>query len=684
VPDEESTHELANSMLGALVAHVKATSGDGAVDRILHEAGDDRKASDLQDPNGWSTYRQGLALFTAAARVLGDPDIGRKAGMEVLRQYAGSEVLGVLRALGSPAEILRVYPAISAKQSTVTKSEVVEVGEDHGFISVVTQKSITRDPLFCGYTAGAISQFPVLFGMEPATVQEPECQTRGDARCLFEVRWDPTSSFQASLEREVEFLREHVAVLTKRFESLESVAQDLSSARDVDAMLETITRRAGVAVRAPRYLLAVRLPGDTAPRIHHVGFTDDDARGAAYNVLAAEVDEAEGSRLLVDIASARTHFGRLAAFYPQGYQFLPQERSLLRAYAGHAAAALETAAALDESRDRNATLSALLALGKALTQVRSRQEVAERLVEALPEVVPYDAVHVFLWDPGDAVLTRAASGSGRPSAVLPANSRSLRDNRLANRMLENPQPILASSISDPAVRAVLALTGLPAAAMVPLTARGEFFGIVAVGSTSNEVRPDDAMRERLAGVANLAATALDGAALLDEVRHQALHDPTTDLGNARLFEDRVSQAISTARRSGARHGLLFIDLDRFKMVNDTRGHKVGDELLRAVAARLSATVRDEDTVARIGGDEFGILLQGVNGPDDIEAVARKVVAAVGAPFVVRGSTVRVGASVGITLFPEEADSYDAVISRADTAMYEAKAQGRARFRFSHA
>jgi diguanylate cyclase (GGDEF)-like protein len=187
------------------------------------------------------------------------------------------------------------------------------------------------------------------------------------------------------------------------------------------------------------------------------------------------------------------------------------------------------------------------------------------------------------------------------------------------------------------------------------------------------------MRERLSGVASLAATALEGLDLLDEVRHQALHDPVTDLANSRLFEDRVTQSLSIARRNGGRLALLFVDLDRFKAVNDTHGHKVGDELLAAVAERLLATVRNEDTVARIGGDEFGILVQGTASVDDAEVVAGKIVSALGEVFRVRDLSLSIGASVGVTMFPDSGDSYDTVVSRADSAMYQAKAEGRGRY-----
>jgi diguanylate cyclase (GGDEF)-like protein len=678
VDDSEGTRQLANSMLGALLAVVHRAGGDGAVTRVLAEAGEGRSAADLERPDGWSSYAQGLVLFRTAAEVLGDPDIGRKAGLEVFRRYAGTEVLALLRSIGSPAEMIRAYPAISAKQSTITHAEVVEVGDAHGLISVVTPGH-TRDSLFCGYTVGALSQFPVLFGMEPADVEEIECLTRGDSRCLIKVSWDPTSSVEASLEREVVMLREQMLILTKRFESLESVAQDLSSTQDVNSMLETITRRAGVAVRAPRYLLVAQLPGDAAPRIHHVGFTEQEAEAATHEVLHCDPAALDRSRLVVDIGSARGHFGRLAAFYPEQYRFLPQERSLLMAYAGHAAAALETAAVLDESRDRNTTLSALLVLGKLLAEESTKDEVAQRLADALPEIVRCQRADVLLWDAGDALLARSASTAPSGGGPAGAARTAVREGGLANRLLEIATPMLVSTTSDPVLSSILDVIGLESGVLVPITARNTLFGVLVVGPDGHELEGDATMRERLSGVASLAATALEGLDLLDEVRHQALHDPVTDLANSRLFEDRVTQSLSIARRNGGHLALLFVDLDRFKAVNDTHGHKVGDELLAAVAERLLATVRNEDTVARIGGDEFGILVQGTASVDDAEVVAGKIVSALGEVFRVRDLSLSIGASVGVTMFPDSGDSYDTVVSRADSAMYQAKAEGRGRY-----
>jgi diguanylate cyclase (GGDEF)-like protein len=188
-------------------------------------------------------------------------------------------------------------------------------------------------------------------------------------------------------------------------------------------------------------------------------------------------------------------------------------------------------------------------------------------------------------------------------------------------------------------------------------------------------------RERLAGIASLASTALGGLTLLDEVRYQAFHDSTTNLPNTRLFEDRISQAITSGRRTGTRHGFLFIDLDRFKIINDSHGHTMGDEVIRAVATRLTDCVRDADTVARVGGDEFAVLIQDLRAEEDAGAIARKIVDALERPFTVRGMTLAIGASVGITIFPVGVDTYDTVLSRADSAMYEAKSRGRGQYRF---
>lgn len=165
------------------------------------------------------------------------------------------------------------------------------------------------------------------------------------------------------------------------------------------------------------------------------------------------------------------------------------------------------------------------------------------------------------------------------------------------------------------------------------------------------------------------------------IEHLAHHDPLTGLPNRRLFEDRLEQALALARRMGRQVALLYLDLDRFKDVNDTLGHRAGDELLRAVAARLKRLLRGADTLARLGGDEFAVLQTELKAPTDAAALAERLMTGAAAPFRVADQDVETGTSVGIALFPDDGATADQLRANADIALYSAKASGRGRFAF---
>ncbi|HEV8318763.1 MAG TPA: diguanylate cyclase, partial [Vicinamibacterales bacterium] len=166
-----------------------------------------------------------------------------------------------------------------------------------------------------------------------------------------------------------------------------------------------------------------------------------------------------------------------------------------------------------------------------------------------------------------------------------------------------------------------------------------------------------------------------------QMSHLAAHDCLTDLPNRMLLHDRLTQAIASARRHGHHLAVLFLDLDRFKHVNDSLGHEIGDRLLQSVAARLPTCVRRSDTVSRQGGDEFVILLSEVERADDAAAVAQKVITAVAAPHVVADHDLHVTTSIGISIFPDDGPDAGTLIKSADTAMYCAKDGGRNGYRF---
>jgi len=164
-----------------------------------------------------------------------------------------------------------------------------------------------------------------------------------------------------------------------------------------------------------------------------------------------------------------------------------------------------------------------------------------------------------------------------------------------------------------------------------------------------------------------------------QMKELVYRDPLTGLPNRRLFDDRLAIALAQAHRYRHRLAVIFVDLDHFKQINDTLGHAAGDELLRAVAQRLTECVREGDTVARRAGDEFTLLLPGIHYAEDVATISRKLSDALRQPFPVDGHDVRVTSSGGVALYPEDGESEEALLRSADTAMYRAKEHGRDNF-----
>ncbi|MBF0281832.1 MAG: diguanylate cyclase [Zetaproteobacteria bacterium] len=167
-------------------------------------------------------------------------------------------------------------------------------------------------------------------------------------------------------------------------------------------------------------------------------------------------------------------------------------------------------------------------------------------------------------------------------------------------------------------------------------------------------------------------------ALISRLAH---YDIITDLPNRVLFFDRCAHAISHAKRQSKKMAVIFIDLDGFKAVNDTLGHVAGDELLKQVAMRLKSSVRESDTVARFGGDEFALVIDGIEQRSDIIKVAEKIIRVIGEPFTILDTPCNIGASAGIAVFPNNHTEMDSLVHQADTAMYRAKKGGKNHFRF---
>ena len=240
---------------------------------------------------------------------------------------------------------------------------------------------------------------------------------------------------------------------------------------------------------------------------------------------------------------------------------------------------------------------------------------------------------------------------------------------------------LPHDVRGPAAHRALAELGGDEAIIRPLTRGDQIIGALVAVDRSGDVHVfEDHDVRLLKALAAHAAVALEKGRLvevlrteLEDKRHRALHDALTGLPNRLFFEEQVEDVV--AGRRGVCSAVMIMDLNRFKEVNDTLGHGVGDSLLRAIAGRLGHVARGGDVVARLGGDEFGILVGDIKDEEDAVAVARRLMQQFETPFVVDGRALTVGASIGIAMYPDDGTSAATLVQRADVAMYVAKAGG---------
>ena len=221
---------------------------------------------------------------------------------------------------------------------------------------------------------------------------------------------------------------------------------------------------------------------------------------------------------------------------------------------------------------------------------------------------------------------------------------------------------------------------------IPLTISGKMIGIVGVANRPGGYDPTSL--NMLEGILHSCASIIVAyhnnnlrIKAEEDVKKLAHFDSLTDLPNRSLFMDRLVQSISQAKRNKTTLTLFFLDLDGFKSINDTAGHKAGDQVLKLVADRLKACVREMDTVARLGGDEFTLILPGTEDDKQAAVVAKKVIATIGDVITLDGTAHQIGASIGIAIYPEDGEGVEALLNNADKAMYAAKAAGKNRYIF---
>jgi diguanylate cyclase (GGDEF)-like protein len=667
------------SMTAVLLGRVRDRAGEAAVAEVLREAGSSRSVAYLTDIANWISFQEATALWRAGARVTNHPQFARGVGEDAVRYLQGSPVAALLRSLGSPEAVYGQIAVTATKYSTASLLEAVAWGP--GFAELVSTASpgFPRDPDHCAWTCGLLSQPPILFGLPPATVEHERCAAYGAPTCEYRVTWPVHGDADGADSEAILALRGQLEAMEVRLHSMFSTASDLIGSGGLDEVLSRIADRAAIEVRAPRHLLAVRMTPDGPLHSHHKGFAADEVQDVAGRLLDGEPADVPDSWLVVPVRSNRRDYGRLLATCADGARFFPQERELFEVYARYAATALDSAAALVEMENRDAQSSALLELSRALAAAGTSDEVARRLVEAVPAVVDCDRVVVHLWDQVKQVLVRQATApvedEASPAAALYSTWAPLERGALA-QLLTDPDPgpmFINAEQGDRRVVKIFADLGFCSTILVPLAAPPQFLGLLAVSVSDRPERlaVSDDLLNRLSGIAAQATTALQNGRLVDVITHQALHDQLTGLANRVKFASELRTALDRAQVGAEAGALLYVDLDQFKPVNDEFGHDTGDALLVAVAERLNRCTRASDVVARLGGDEFAVLLAAA-GEDDVEHVSERIAAAFRKPFAVAGHLLHLGVSIGRSRYPIDAADADDLLRQADAAMFADK------------
>ena len=646
-----------------LLEFVEWQLGPEGVTDVLAGAGEDRSVAAMYDDATWHSYDQFRALLEAGARRMGGVDELYRVG-DIPTVGAGSkpETTALISAFGSPLNMALtmgnggMFPLI---ETEVEARGAAALAYKHHLL-----EGIEPYPELCAYFVGLMPLSVRIFGLRVLDVTEETCRHRGDDVCTIVVRWDETED----LAQQLDHARFQRNLAESRLEVFRQTVAEVVSADDLDTVLGRIVESAARSNTGGGLMLEVETLRQGTR--HYVdGLTPE--RAALH---AARSATGEPGYLVVDVASSRRRYGRIIV--PDASGVLEFERPALESYASLAATALDSAFALEDARREAATSEALLQLSESLAELTTAGELAARVVRAMPDVIDSDCAAVLLVRDG---IARIAAHHGFDASKV----QTLEELEFVVDTHGFDEVIVHTvGDSEPIADSLLRMMELEAFAASPISVEDTLIGYLVVGVHDRPERllDDPHLAERFGGLAGQAAVALRNGRLLDQIRHQSLHDSLTDLPNRALILDRAEQMIARARRHRQIAAVLFIDLDGFKEINDRLGHGAGDELLELVAARLRTTVRDSDTVGRLGGDEFVVLVEDAALDAGVEVVAERLLDVLSEPFTLPGRErpLSVGASIGIAT-GDRGEAAD-LLRDADIALYSAKAAGKGCYR----
>ncbi|HET6963532.1 MAG TPA: EAL domain-containing protein [Acidimicrobiales bacterium] len=657
---------MSNTFLVALLQYLERAGGPGLVGQVMAAAGSTRPIEEIRAAR-WGTRDEVLGLAAAAADLTGDHDIGRRVGEEMFRMSVSDPATrAFFISQGSPGAALDGVLDYTVKMGRGRTYRVLSRDAGGCVVEGEYESSTLGHPFFCGLALGYWPMLATLFGAVGTGIH-PRCQARGDDTCTFVIRWDPDAALATN---EVEAADAELRRRIRTFEEMQSVAEDLARAADLPSLAECILDAVDDIIAAPQLLVAITAQAGRPPVVASRGL----GRGAAEATALALLEGRPGPGAVIASAPLGA-FGLVAALAPGATTVSKTSSRLLDAFARHAGARIEAVLSRQQAEESRQTASALLLLARSLSETTTETDVWECLVRAVPSLVGSDHAAVLRWNADDLSL-RTVAYVGPPDQP-PQQEFSASQVPALYEMAARPTPfVLHRSTAIGFIADAMALWDEDVDVVVPLVEKGDFLGFICAGYQDGRKLDRDAAFARIEGAAGLAATAFTNARLLEEIRHQALHDDLTGLPNRVLLEDRVRQGLKEAKRHGRKVALLFLDLDRFKNVNDSMGHEFGDILIQAAAGRIRGCLRESDVFARMGGDEFVIVLQEVSGADDARLVATKILEDLRRPFEIGGRDLYISASIGVAVYPEDGGDYGALLQAADGSMYAAKSAGR--------
>ncbi|BAK76368.1 diguanylate cyclase with PAS and GAF sensors [Pseudogulbenkiania sp. NH8B] len=327
---------------------------------------------------------------------------------------------------------------------------------------------------------------------------------------------------------------------------------------------------------------------------------------------------------------------------------------------------------ITERKRAESLQTALYAISEAAHGAEDLLALFQHIRQVVGNLLPAQKFSVALYDAGQERLSfpyHVDAGNHSPVPRNPATT------LLCEEVIRTGQPLLltpeTADALPPPLRAAVS-TDAACWLAVPLNSFKGIIGALVLKSYADGVRYTEKDKELLQFVSAQIATAIERKQLHARLQQMAQYDELTSLPNRRLLYGRLKAALARARREQGRLSLLYLDLDKFKQVNDSFGHATGDLLLQEVARRLRQCVRESDTVARIGGDEFVVLLESIALPEHAWLVAEKIRSALDHPLNLDGRHLRILPSIGVALFPEHGDEEQQLLKHADDAMYRAK------------